>query len=323
LGPNGTATNATAHLAISSSAQPGPHTLTFTKPNGANTAAIFTVIAPVAPQGTDAASLKKRYTDILTAEQQAAQSSDAGIKAGLQQEIDIALQAIQASNSRLPQPLPADQVTQQFETAVNSLNLSNFQNQEAQAYSNASTGIDGIVAAIEGKLANNSEPSANLLPDLDKAFAPINQTYLASLTQIHSEYSQQAEDLINKMALIENEPPPTPKVDSTDRTAELGVQASFDASGSSAANGASIASTSWVLCDSGYHPGSVGIPLPGNAPGCTAVPGFASSGGAFQINTCTLNPVDYVARVTVTDSNGKSSAMDVRLHVTQPGYDDP
>ncbi len=336
LGPNGTATNATAHLAISSSAQPGPHTLTFTKPNGANTAAIFTVIAPVAPQGTDAASLKKRYTDILTAEQQAAQSSDAGIKAGLQQEIDIALQAIQASNSRLPQPLPADQVTQQFETAVNSLNLSNFQNQEAQAYGNASTGIDGIVAAIESKLASNSEPAANLLPDLDKAFAPINQAYLAALTQVHTDFAQQSQALIASIDQLSEKfqqtlaaasqqqlGVPNPKVDSTDRTAEVGVQASFDASGSSAANGASIASTSWVLCDSSYRPGQVGVLLPGNAPGCTAVPGFASSGGAFQINTCTLNPVDYVARVTVTDSNGKSSAMDVRLHVTQPGYDDP
>jgi hypothetical protein len=219
---------------------------------------------------------------------------------------------------------------------VNSLNLSSFQNREAHAYTNAASGIDSIVAAIETKLANNSEPSANLLPDLDKAFAPVNQAYLAALTQVHTDYAQQSEALIASIDQLSEKfqqtlvaaaqqqlGVPTPKVDSTDRTAEVGAQASFDASGSSAVSGASIASASWVLCDSSYHPGQVGVLLPGNAPGCTAVPGFASSSGAFQINTCTLNPVDYVARVTVTDSNGKSSAMDVRLHVTQPGYDDP
>ncbi|HEX5323931.1 MAG TPA: FecR domain-containing protein, partial [Capsulimonadaceae bacterium] len=184
LGPNGTATSVTAHLAISTGAQAGPHIVTFTKPNGADTAAVFTVIAPAAPQGTDAASLKKRYTDILTSEQQAAQSSDASIKAGLQQEIDTALQAIEATNSRLPQPLSPDQVTQQLETLVNSLNLANFQNQESQAFTNAGNGLDGIVAAIETKLADKSEPAANLLPDLDKAFAPINQAYLTALSQV-------------------------------------------------------------------------------------------------------------------------------------------
>ncbi|MBV9147094.1 MAG: FecR domain-containing protein, partial [Acidobacteria bacterium] len=46
LVPGGTQSSVTAHLVISAAAQPGPRTVTFSKVNGSNTAAIFTVIAP-------------------------------------------------------------------------------------------------------------------------------------------------------------------------------------------------------------------------------------------------------------------------------------
>ena len=48
LGPNASATTATAHLVIAPTAAPGIRTVTFTKPNSANTMATFTVIAPPA-----------------------------------------------------------------------------------------------------------------------------------------------------------------------------------------------------------------------------------------------------------------------------------
>ena len=335
LGPNGTATSATAHLVIAATAQPGPRAVTFTKVNGADTAAVFTVIAPPGLQGTDAASLKKRYTDILTTEQQSADSSNATIKGTLQQEADQGLQTVQQNNAKLPQPLSTDQLSQQLNNIIAGVTASGA-SREAQAYSNASSAVDQIVTAILSKIQDGSEPTANIAADLDKQFAPINESFQSAMSQIHTDLASQAGTQIQSIdQLVANfeqslaasaqqqAAPPVPKVDSDERTLEAGVQASFDASGSSALGGASIAGVSWVLCDPSYKPAQVGVVLPANNSGCRAVPGFASTGGQFQFDTCSLNPADYVARVIVTDSNGKASAMDVRLHVTQPGYDDP
>ena len=335
LGSNAGDTSVTAHLIIAPAAQPGPRTVTFTKPNGANTAAVFTVIVPPGLQGTDAASLKKRYTDILTSELQAADSSNASIKASLQQDIDQGLQTVQQSEAKLTQPVSTDRLTQRLATLVANFAASG-SNRETQAYNTASGVIDQIVAAMVSKIQNGTEPTANIAADLDKQFAPINQTFQAALNQIHTDFVAQAATQIQSIdqlvadfsqsintAAQQQLAPPTPKVDSQERTVEAGFQTSFDAGGSSALAGAGIASTSWVLCDPSYKPAQVGILLPGDAPGCRAVPGFAASGGQFQFNTCALTPADYTARVTVVDTNGKSSAMDVRLHLTQPAYDDP
>jgi hypothetical protein len=112
-------------------------------------------------------------------------------------------------------------------------------------------------------------------------------------------------------------------VDSEDKTVEAGFQASFDASTSTPLAGTTLTNTGWVLCDPSYRPGQVGVPLAGDTPGCREIPGFSSTGSDFQVNTCSLTPADYTARLTVSDSNGRSSAMDVRLHITAPAYDDP
>jgi len=335
LGANGTESSATAHLVISTSAQPGPRTVTFTKSNGANTAAIFTVIAPPGLQGTDAASLKKRYVDILTTEQQAADASNASVKASLQQESDQGLQTIQQNNAKLPQPLPTNQLSQQLAGVVANFNAAG-SNRETQAVNNANAAVDQIVAAIESKIQDGSEPAANIAADLDKQFAPVNQAFQAALNQVHADLVTLAASSIQSidqqianfeqgiaLALQQQSPPPTPKVDANDRSAELGSATSFDAGGSTALSGASIVSTTWTLCDPSYRPAQVGVVLPANAPACKTVPGFAASSGQFQFNTCGLAPADYIARLTVVDSNGKSSGMDVRLHVTPPGYDDP
>src|SRR5579859_655723 len=317
LGGNASETSATAHLVIAPTAQPGPRTVTFTKPNGANTAAVFTVIAPPGLQGTDAASLKKRYTDILTTELQAADSSNGSIKASLQQQADQGLQNLQQNDARLPQPLPSDPVSQQLTAIVANFGTTNT-NRETQAYNNAAAAIDQIVAAMLPKIQDGSEPTANIAADLDKQFVPINEAFQTSLTQIHTDLTSLAAtqiQLIDQVlanfsqaiaaAVQQQLAPPTPKVDVQERTIEAGFQTSFDASSSSALLGAAITGTSWVLCDPSYRPAQVGVLLPANAAGCRAIPGFAASGGQFQFNTCTLNPADYIARVTVVDSNGK------------------
>lgn len=335
LGGNGSETSVTAHLAISPTAPPGPRTVTFTKANGANTAAVFTVIAPPGLQGTDSASLKKRYTDILTTELQSADASNATLKAGLQQEADQGLQTIQQNAGKLLQPVSTSQVSQQLATLIANFNASGA-NRETQAYNTASGAVDQIVAAMVSKIQDGSEPTANIAADLDKQFAPANQAFQSALNQIHTDFAAQAATQVQSIdQLVANFQqnitvaeqqqlaPPTPKVNSQEQTVELGLPVSFDAGGSNAIAGASIAGTSWVLCDSSYKPAQTGVVLPANTPACRTVPGFAATGGQFQLNTCSLTPADYVARVTVTDTNGKSSAMDVRLHVTQPTYDDP
>ena len=335
LGPNGTDTSATAHLVVASSAQPGPRTITFTKPNGANTAAVFTVIAPPSLQAVDAESLKKRYTDILTAELEAADAANGSFKSSLQQEVDQGLQTLQQNNGKLPQPISTGQLSQQLANLVASFTAAGTE-RETQAYNTAGSSIDAMVAAMLPKIQDGTEPSQNIATDLDKQFATINQAFQATLSQIHADFAAQASTQIQSVdqlvsgfeqnitqAAQQQSAPPTLKVDSEERTVEAGFPTSFDASGSMALGGANIASVSWVLCDSSYKPSQVGIVLPQNTSPCKAISGFAASGGQFQFNTCSLAPADYVARVTVTDTNGQASAMDVRVHVTQPGYDDP
>jgi hypothetical protein len=114
-----------------------------------------------------------------------------------------------------------------------------------------------------------------------------------------------------------------PQVDQAERTVEFGAMTGFDASMSRARGGAQLSSFQWVLCDSSYHPAQVGVPLGPNAPACSALAGYTSSSPQFQISTCALAPGDYTARLNVTDANGNRSALDVRLTIAQPGYDDP
>jgi hypothetical protein len=190
---NSTATSATAHLVVAANAQPGPRTVTFTKPNGASAAALFTVIAPGAVQGTDAASLKKRYLDIIEVESQAAQAADNATKSSLQQEIDADLQMIQQNNAKLPRPLATDQVTQQLQSLVTTFsNSANLSARESQAYAAASSAIDTTVAQTEIKLQSGTQQQTSLISDLDKQFAPINQAFEAALGQIHTEFTVQA-----------------------------------------------------------------------------------------------------------------------------------
>jgi hypothetical protein len=337
LAGNSTATSATAHLVIAANAQAGPRTVTFTKPNGANAAALFTVIVPGAIQGTDATSLKRRYLDIIDVELQASQAADNATKSSLQQEIDAALGLIQQNNSKLPRPLSTDQVQQQLQALITTFsNSGNLSGRESRAYATTSAEIDKIVAQAVIRLQSGAQQQASLASDLDKQFAPVNQAFEAALGEIHTEFTTQAatqlagiQQIVSSFeqaltaAAQQQLPSPTPKVDSEEKTVEAGFEASFDASASTAIAGTTLTNTAWVLCDPSYRPGQVGVPLPGDTPGCRAVPGFASSGSEFQVNTCSLAPADYTARLTVTDSNARSTATDVRLHVLPPAYDDP
>ena len=75
--------------------------------------------------------------------------------------------------------------------------------------------------------------------------------------------------------------------------------------------------------DSGYRPAQFGVPIAANAIGCNPVAAYSSSNADFQFSTCNLTAADYIARVTVTDSNSQQAAMDVKIHVLASTYDDP
>ena len=122
---------------------------------------------------------------------------------------------------------------------------------------------------------------------------------------------------------------PTPAVNNTEFSAFLGAAfgsgsvTAPDASRSKGNNGASIVRYQWVLCDSGYRPAQFGVPIAANATGCNPLAGYASTSSDFQFPTCNLTAADYIARVTVTDTNNQQAAMDVKIHVLASTYDDP
>ena len=118
---------------------------------------------------------------------------------------------------------------------------------------------------------------------------------------------------------------PTPKIDNTEKSFDIGVyaQPAFDASSSSGNNGASVNSVNWDLCDSSYRPTATGIPLPGSDTRCRPLNTYSSNQPAYYLQTCNLAGGDYAARVTVVDSNQMVAKMDALLHILPAGYDNP
>ncbi len=335
-----TDTSVTVHMVLAANATPGPHTLTLAKPNGAASAAVFTVMqAPTAAQTGD---LKKPYLDQFDQERQTNKAGLTALIASVQQAVDQTLQQLQAANQgNVVDLLPAtNSLNQQITAIQNAINqaggqvdqavtsaLATFDSQYQLAW-NALLQRDpaGVPDATFNRAVQAAYDQVNA--SLGQAFANIStglNTNVQAATGTVTQLQQTWLTTIAAAAIV----PPTPAVNNTEFSAFLGAAfgggtiAAPDAGRSKGNNGASVTRYQWVLCDSGYRPAQWGVPIAANATGCNPLPGYASTNTDFQFPTCNLTAADYIARVTVTDTNNQQAAMDVKIHVLSATYDDP
>lgn len=322
-------------LVIAQNATPGPRSITLSKPQGASSAGIFTVLGP--------SSGNAQTADLQTLQEltQTAETGLGGFLSGAQQTADEVAQQVTNANLNLPKPIDltafATALNQEYGTvqtasqtqdaaiaaaalsATNEFNTSyntayqalltrnssgtpdtTFTNAVAAAFQTAQTSIQTAVTTAQGTLNTTVQAYATAVDQLQ-------QTWIQNIN------AAEGAELGG----------PTPKVNALDLTIDVGGTASFDASGSAGNQGASIASTTWTLCAPSYQPAGFGTPLPAGTPACNAVSGFASTQSEFDIASCSLNPGTYYARLLLTDSNGKTTPMDVRLTILQPSYGTP
>ena len=323
------------HVVVDPAAAPGPRTITLAKTQGASSATVFTVLGP--PTGDP----KTAYLQTLQQLTQAGTAGLGGFLTGAQQSADQIAQAVTNANLNLPKPIDltnfANALNQQYGTVQSALQAQNSTIQTAAqaATTQFQTAYD---AAYQALLQRNpaGTPDSTFNTAVTTAFQNANnslqaaiagsqstlngtvQTYSGSLTQIQTDWIQN----INAAALAEA-PGPVPKVNALERDVEQGATASFDASASTGSNGASIVSTSWTLCGASYQPNGFGTPLDPSTTACNGVQGFSSTQPEFDIATCSLNAGTYFARLLLTDNNGKSTPMDVKLVIAQPQYGTP
>jgi len=334
-----TATSATVSLVIAADAAPGPRTITFTNAKGQSTAAIFTVLAsPTASTSAtvDVAALKQQYDAIIEQERQ---SEIAGINAilmGVQQSAAQGTDQVSQANSNLSPPLSLTPMQQDLNSYIQTLvaksqDIAGKLNADAQ--SDTATFNTAADTAANAKNQTADQIRAGILD----AFNKVNGQFEQSVASLHSQLTgpaistnnQIVQEIATWMANVnaaqtaQNNAVPVPAVNNSDKLVDLGADFEFDASNSKGTNGASVTNVSWTLCDPSYKPAQIGVPIAANAPGCNALSGYTSSNSTFDVQTCNLTPNAYIARVTITDSNQKQSAMDVRLTVGAPSYDDP
>lgn len=348
LQPGGTETSVTVSITVTSGAAAGPRTITFTKPNGQATAAIFTVLAPPsATTSTDFAVIKKQYLEVLDTRRQAEIIGLNAIGLGLQQSIEQAGQQISQANNRLTSPLAKfgttdssemNQYFKRLETALAEALVAAGTEVNTEAATAARLFNDDFDAAQRALVSRvpSGAPDQAFQNDVNAALAKAMQSLKARLESVHNTlgagakrgneavltYTDAALKEIERAAVAQLLPP-TPGVANPEVQVDAGAPVSLDASRSTAVSGASIVSTRWTLCAAGYRPAQVGVTLPENAPGCSPLSGYQSSNSEFKFESCQLDPNEYIARVFVTDSNGKTSAMDVKVNVLAPGYDGP
>jgi len=335
-----TDTSVTVRMVIAANATPGPHTLTLTKPNGAASAAVFTVLIP--PVAAQTGDLKKPYHDLFDQERQTDKAGLTALIASVQQAVDQTLQQLQTANQgNLVNLAPAtNNLNQQIATIQNAINqaggqvdqavtsaLATFDSQYQLAWNSL---LQRNPAGVPDDPFNQSVQAAynQVNASLGLAFANISSslnTNVQAATGTVTQLQQTWLTTIANAAIVV----PTPAVNNTEFSAFLGAAfgsggaSAPDASRSKGNNGASILGYHWVLCDSSYKPAQFGVPIAANATGCNALPGYASTNSDFQFPTCNLTAADYIARVTVTDSNSQQAAMDVKIHVLASTYDDP
>jgi len=367
LNPGGTETSFSLRLAVAANAQPGPRTVTFTKANGQETTAIFTVLALPRAGAGDAAQISKPYLDIIATERDAALGGLEGVKAAVGQDVDQALGHLADLNNHLPQPMSLTGADTDMKTVLAPVSKSvadaaahirrsaadtsaQFAKAIADAYKDllqrppgsppaAPAGLAKAIADLYKDLLQRTPNAATddlFRQSVNAAFDGVNKQFIADLATVETAVGaedqkseaqiaaveQRWTDEINALAAKQHAPP-LPAVDSAERSVQVGDPVSFDAGRSRAFGGESIGSISWVLCDPAYKPSQFGVELPHDDNRCQPVPGFAASGSQFQFQTCSLKGQDYVARVTVFDSDGHSSKMDVKLSVLPENYDPP
>ncbi len=330
----------TVHLVLDASAAPGPHTLTLSKPNGAASAAIFTVLA--LPNAAVSGDLKKPYHDLFGQEGQSNKAGLMALIASVQQSVDQTLQQLQMANQGNVVDLgPAANTLNQQVTAIqNAINTAGGQVDQAVA-SALATFDSQYQLAWNGLLQRDPAgvPDATFNAALQAAYDQVNTSLGLAFAQINSGLNSNVQNATSAVSQLQQTwlttigsaapQAPTPAVNNTEVSAFLGAAfgggtiAAPDASRSRGNNGATIQRYQWVLCDSSYRPAQFGVLISATATGCNALSGYASSNADFPFPTCNLTAGDYIARVTVTDTNNQQAAMDVKVHVLAASYDDP
>lgn len=333
-----TDTAVTVHVVVAADAQPGPRMITLSKSSGAASAAMFTVLSPPnAAQGDP----KKAYLDMLAQEGQTTRGGLTSYLAAVQQVADLALQELQQANQA---NLNINDAQNAFSTQLTSLQnaLTSAGQQIDDGVAQASTTFQQQYDVIYQALLQrhpDGTPDDQFNQALQALFASINGSLGNNFTTIRNNLSSVVTSTNTNIAQVQQtwmstlsaaSNPPVPVVNSTERSIDLGAAfggsgiTALDAGNSKASGGASIVSYKWVLCDPSYKPAQFGVPLPGTATaGCNPISGYSSSSSDFAFNTCNLASADYIARVTVVDSNSVSAAMDVKVHVLPATYDDP
>ncbi|MEO5936054.1 MAG: FecR domain-containing protein, partial [Terriglobales bacterium] len=338
-----TESEANVKIAVDASAPAGTRTLTFTRANGQTTAAVFSILAPPgkgADGTTTLEALKKFYLEILEQERQSAITGVNALGIGLQQSAADTLLAIQNENNKLQPPLEIASIEKDVQADVapmiQAMTAAGATINEDTAA--AARQLEALFAEAEKRIADsNATPTDDAKLKLAKdIFDRVNGPLMARFKGTQDGLGGTAKSInarfLQTMARwVENfrveaarqRAVPIPKVDADERTYDLGLVASFDAARSTPTLGASIASYSWVLCDPAYRPQQVGVPLPPSDTRCQPVAGYASNASDFKFPTCELNARDHIARVTVTDTNNRSTAMDVRVRILPPQYEGP
>ena len=333
-----TDTAVTVHVAIAKDAQPGPRMITLTKNSGAASAAMFTVLSP--PNVTQG-DPKKGYLDVLAQEAQSTRGGLTSFLATVQQAADQALQQLQQANqANLNINDASNAFSNQLTVLQNAINTAGQQIDDglAQASSSFQQQYDALYQALLQRHPDGTPDDqfnqavqalfASINGSLGNTFSAIRGNLSSVVTSTNTNIAQLQQTWMQTLTAASN--PPVPVVNSTERSIDLGAAfggngiAALDAGNSKASGGASIVSYKWVLCDPSYKPAQFGVPLAGNATaGCNPISGYTSSSADFGFTTCNLPSADYIARVTVVDSNSVSAAMDVKVHVLPATYDDP
>lgn len=321
--------------AAAADAESGPRVVTLSGEER-SAVGVFMVIALPDLSG-DREQVLAEFLRVLQQEQEAAQAEVAAIMENVRQSADRGLDQLETANGQLPQPLdlaPAenelDQQEQGAGQAAEDANqgiqrageaaASAFQSAFDSAYSQfmeqEPPDQQGFQDAI---LASFNQINGDMLSGFDGLYEDAFRAASHSQDEIGQIVARWLEQI--EQAVVAQGVSPTPSAG--EAYVALGDDASFDGSRSSAGGGAEIVSYEWALCGSSYSPSTFGQVLPGNDAQCSPLPGFTATGSEFEFPTCSLQPGQYAVRLRVTDSNGQSAAMDGRLVVLSPGYDDP
>lgn len=338
-----TGTTAEVKVVIAPDAAPGVRTLTFTKPNGQTAAAVIHVLATPQKRAdgtTRLDALKKLYLEIIEQERQSAIAGANALGIGVQQSAADTQEALENENNRLQPPLPVPPVERDIQgdvapmiqamtVAGTAINVATADTREE---------IDRVFAEAQRRITeSNATPTDDEKLRLAKEiFERLNAPLMNRYKTIHDRLGAVARGVNARLSQtmarwMENfkveaarqRSVPIPRVDAEERSYELGLMASFDAARSTPTAGASIANFNWVLCDPAYRPQQIGVPLSPTDTRCQPMAGYASTSSDFKFPTCELNAQDHIARVTVTDTNNRATAMDVRVRILPPQYEGP